>query len=314
MTPCGICLGPVEPPAAYHTRCLRRLFHSARAPSVRVELAKLHTFGLAMAGRTSISGVQRKISVSLTTDRMTLQLATDAGRYLLKPASETFPALPRNELATMRIAELAGVKIPPCGLVSLADESIAYLVERFDRTRDGRKLRQEDFCQLGELAPKQKYEGSAELCARLVRRYASEPLVAALALFRQTVFAWWTGNGDMHLKNLSLLLGADGLHRLSPAYDLLCTDLVVENDQLALPVGGNRHGVTPRQWLAFATYCGLTPKATARVLGQVHAALTPSLNLVARCYLPDNLKTRYARLLEARARTVEAAARKAGGA
>jgi hypothetical protein len=26
---------------------------------------------------------------------------------------------------------------------------------------------QEDFCQLGELSPKQKYEGSAELCAEL---------------------------------------------------------------------------------------------------------------------------------------------------
>jgi len=118
----------------------------------------------------------------------------------------------------------------------------------------------------------------------------------------------------MHLKNLSLLRGADGLHRLSPAYDLLCTDLVVEDDQLALPVGGNRRGVTPRQWLAFASSCGLTPKATARALGQVHAALTPSLDLVARCYLPDDMKTRYARLLEARARTVEAAARKAAGA
>jgi len=89
---------------------------------------------------------------------------------------------------------------------------------------------------------------------------------------------------------------------------------VVEDDQLALPVGGNRRGVTPRQWLAFASCCGLTPKATARALGQVHAALTPALDLVARCYLPDEMKARYARLLEARARTVEAAARKAGAA
>ena len=56
------------------------------------------------------------------------------------------------------------------------------------------------------------------------------------------------------------------------------------------------------------------PKATARALGQLLAALTPSLDLVARCHLPDDMKLRYARLLEARARTVEAAAQRAGAA
>ena len=39
-------------------------------------------------------------------------------------------------------------------------------------------------------------------------------------------FCWWTGNGDMHLKNFSLLTGPDGTVRLSPAYDLFCTRLV----------------------------------------------------------------------------------------
>jgi hypothetical protein len=44
----------------------------------------------------------------------------------------------------------------------------------------------------------------------------------------------------------------------------------------------------------------------------VHAALTPALDLIARSYLPDEMKVRYERLLEVRARTMEAAARKAG--
>lgn len=308
---CLVCLAEVRGEAEYHPRCARALFGSTRIPTIDLELARLHTVAQAMVGHTSLSGVQRKVSVGLTADRATLRVAVEGGHFILKPQAQVFPNLPENEHVSMRLAEAAGLAVPPNGLVRLRDGSLAYLTRRFDRTAEGRRLLQEDFCQLGELAPKQKYEGSAELCARLVRRHASEPLVAALALFRQVVFAWWTGNGDMHLKNLSLLRGADGLHHLSPAYDLLCTELVVEDDHLALPVGGSRRAVTARQWLAFATSCGLTPKATARALGEVRAALAPALDLVSRSYLPEPMKVRYARLLEVRARTVEAAARRA---
>ena len=101
---------------------------------------------------------------------------------------------------TGRPVEIAGVEHPACGLLTLADGSLAYVVRRFDRPDGGGKLRQEDFCQ-----------------------YATEPAVESLKLFRQMVFCWWTGNGDMHLKNFSLLTGPDGTVRLSPAYDLLCT-------------------------------------------------------------------------------------------
>ncbi|MBM4000688.1 MAG: HipA domain-containing protein [Planctomycetes bacterium] len=60
-------------------------------------------------------------------------------------------------------------------LVGSADSGIAAVCRR-----EGRKLRQEDFCQLAELSPKEKYDGSAELCVRLLRKYASEPLIEIL--------------------------------------------------------------------------------------------------------------------------------------
>jgi serine/threonine-protein kinase HipA len=37
-------------------------------------------------------------------------------------------------------------------------------------------------------------------------------------------------NGDLHLKNLSLLTDRDGNRRLAPAYDLISTKLVLPND------------------------------------------------------------------------------------
>ena len=73
----------------------------------------------------------------------------------------------------------------------------------------------------------------------------------------------------MHLKNFSLLCGEDGLHRLSPAYDLVCTRLVIPDDQLALPVGGKRERLTRHDWLDFAKYAGLPERSAQRVVATI---------------------------------------------
>ena len=145
MSTCLSCLRPLAAGDGYHARCVRALFDARRPPTVvDVDLAKLHTLALAMVGRQSLSGVQRKVSVGLTADKQTLQVALGDSQYILKPQSATYPELPQNELLTMRIAELTRVQIPACGLVTLADASLAYLVRRFDRLADGTKQRQED--------------------------------------------------------------------------------------------------------------------------------------------------------------------------
>lgn len=300
MSACPICLGDLSGEAV-HPRCVRGLFGSSHLPDLDIDLAHIHTLGLAMAGRASISGIQRKVSLGLASDRQTLQVATMGARYILKPQAGTFPWLPENEHVTMKIAAAFGLDVPACGLIRLRDGSLAYIVERFDRPRAGGKCRQEDFCQLAELSPKQKYQGSAELCVRLVRRYASEPGVGTLAVFRLLVFGWWTGNGDMHLKNLSLLTTADGLHQLSPAYDLLCTRLVIANDPLALPVSARKDRLDRATWLRFAEYARIPPSAAHRVLDTPLRTLNAALDLCERSFLPDEYKAAYTVLLRERA-------------
>ena len=192
MTSCLICLGPVEK-GETHEKCSVQLFGTPTPPTIEVEQANLHTAALAMIGHTSISGMQGKISVKLSKDRATLQVAVEGGRYILKPDTKVYPELPANEHVTMLIARLAKIEVPPFGLIKLADNTLAYIISRFDR-RNGAKLRVEDCCQLEELPPADLYQGSAEACARLVRRYASEPLIELRKLYRQFVFAWWVGN------------------------------------------------------------------------------------------------------------------------
>lgn len=301
MTACWICLEDVgEANALYHPPCLKALFGVPSVPAIEVELAKLHTLALAMVGHTSISGIQRKISLGLNQDRTTLQLAVEGGRFILKPQAQTYPHLPENEHVTMRLAKLVGIQVPPCGLVRLKDNSVAYIVARFDREPTGEKLRQEDFCQLAEKSPKDKWDGSGELCVRLLRKYATEPLIETLKLYRLLAFVWWTANGDMHLKNFSILATRDRFQQLSPAYDLLCTQLVIEGDQLALPVLGKKDKLTRESWMQFADYCKLGPRAAERVLGNITDALGQALELVARSALPVEFKAAYRAILEER--------------
>lgn len=286
---CRICLKPVRD-QEYHAACLRALFGVAKVPQLDISLAKLHTAGLAMVGRSSLSGVQKKISVTLTTDRETLQVAAEGGRYILKPQTETFPALPENEHVTTCLAKLVEIEVPPSGLVALSDGSLAFISKRFDRLPDGRKLRQEDFCQLAGQSPKDKYEGSAELCVRLLRKYASEPLIEILKLYRLLVFGWWTGNGDIHLKNLSLFTDTQGITRLTPAYDLVSTQLVIPDDPLALPVVGKKTKLTRRTWRDFADYCGIPKKTAARVFGRQASVEAAANEAIEACFLPADQK------------------------
>ena len=106
MSTCLSCLRPLAAGDGYHDRCVRALFDARRPPAiVDVDLAKLHTLALAMVGRQSLSGVQRKVSVGLTADKQTLHVALGGSQYILKPQSATYPELPQNELLTMRVAE-----------------------------------------------------------------------------------------------------------------------------------------------------------------------------------------------------------------
>jgi serine/threonine-protein kinase HipA len=301
---CRICLKATRNEEDYHARCLRGLFGTGKVPTLDIELSKLHTAALAMVGRSSLSGVQKKISVNLTANRETLQVAAAGGRYILKPQTEAFPSLPENEHITTILAREAGISVPQSGVVPLGDGSLAYVAKRFDRLDDGRKLRQEDFCQLAEKSPKEKYDGSAELCMRLLRRYATEPLIESLKLYRLLVFAWWSGNGDMHLKNFSLLVDPQGTVRLTPAYDLVSTRLVIPEDQLALPVAGKRENLTRKTWLEFADYCEIPEKTALRVLETQAAMARDAEAMIDASFLPGDQKDALKALLSTRSATL----------
>ena len=300
MTVCLICLKPTKG-AEYHTECSQFLFGVSTMPKLELEVGELYAVAAEMAGKMSISGVQEKVSVRLSADGSKLEVAKSAGRYILKPEPMRFSALPQNEHLTMCLASLVGIETPPFGLTRLKDGALAYVIKRFDRLDNGAKLAVEDFCQLSESRLKDKYNGSAEQCVRILRKYASEPLVETRKLFQLFLFGWWVANGDMHLKNISLMTHPDGTRKLTPAYDLVCTRVAMpRDDAVALSVGGRNRKFTRRKWLDFAEYCQLPKKAAERLLDVQIDALDKAMETVQRSYLPDKKRDVYEKVLRER--------------
>jgi len=299
MATCRICLKSTAKSLDYHTECLESLFGTSTLPVLDIEYSKMMGLAAEMAGKMSISGVQEKVSLRLSEDKSCLEIAPAGGRYILKPEPSRFAFLPQNEHLTMRLAELAGIETPPFGLVELKDKAIAYVIKRFDRLDDGTKLQVEDFCQLDEKPMRDKYQGSGELCIRILRKYATEPLIEIRKLFKMLLFSWWASNGDQHLKNFSLIRALDGRWRLAPAYDLICTRLPIPSDrELAMPILGKKSNLAKQPWLDFAEYSHIPQRAAARLLQEQIDALEPSLRCIEASFLPRDLKEQYQEIVQ----------------
>jgi serine/threonine-protein kinase HipA len=265
-------------------------------PALDLDLLHFPVEQWKMAGNVSISGLQPKLSMEITKEG--LQTVEHGGRFILKPQSPKYRALPENEHLTMRLAMACGIVIPPCCLLALQDGTLAYVVRRYDRLPDGGRLRQEDFCQLNGWHADRKYEGSAELCIRLLRQHVPSPGPDIRQMFRRLLFTYLSGNGDMHLKNVALLIPKGRAPMLAPAYDLLCTRLVEPRDDLALPVCGKRDRLKRRAWLDFAAYCQIDD--AAEEIEAVLNAMKTASSLISHSPLPVDLKDAYRALILSR--------------
>ena len=302
MTACRGCLLPLqgEREGEWHAACLRSLFGASvnQVPEIFVEPDELHRLGQEMTGRTTISGVQKKLSLGW--NQRSLKVVASRSSFILKPQVETWPQLPENEHLTMCLAKAFGLHMPAFGLVPLSKDSQAFLIRRFDRIGHGRQLACEDFCQLSEFRPADKYQGSAEHCAKIINRYCISPKVQRFDLYRRHLFSWWVGNGDLHLKNLSLLTFELGENNLSPNYDLVNTQIYLPHDELALPVCGKRSNLKRSTWVEFAEYCKLPTKLASSELDNLLLFESEAQEIIHHSFLPDAAKSAYLNVLKAK--------------
>jgi len=249
-------------------KLMKSLFGTSYMPKINLQLKEVSMAAQKMAGKLSISGVQPKLSLKLNRKKKELEIADIEGEYILKPQTETFPNLPQNEYLCMSIASRLGIDVPPNTLISLKDKTLAYVVKRFDRIK-GEKLHQEDFSQI--LGEKNKYDGSFERIGKKIKEISDIPGLDTQLFFERVLFFFVIGNGDAHLKNFSITYNKKARKRLSPAYDIVSSKLVIPDEEdLALTLNGKKNNINKNDFEKFAETLKIATRVSYRnILGKI---------------------------------------------
>jgi serine/threonine-protein kinase HipA len=256
----------------------------------------------------SISGVQRKGFIGkprgiVLVPKMDVD---EKSQYIVKPLLSRFDIpdqSPANEHATMQIAkQLFGIKIAECAFMNFANGTPAYITRRFDYNDDGEKLNQEDFASVLKASDKYKsktYQDVGEWLSPLNR----------IDLLRILIFNFLTGNGDVHLKNISLLETADGDMMLSPSYDLMNTkihltdnllalNLFEELEQTSLPLG-KIYSYMSEDFIKFGKRLNIKDSIVTKIIETFNKKENEILAMVDKSFLSNDAKNKYKKIVVA---------------
>lgn len=291
----------------FHKRCANRMFGTSAAPELpytRKEISKLAQ--VVVEKHTTVTGVQAKLSMDLEHDEVghsqRLTIVGVMGRYILKPQTEKFTCLPEMEDLTMHLAETARLQTVPHSLIRFADGELNYITRRIDRTKDGRKLAMEDFCQLSEHLTEHKYNASYEMIASLISKYSSAPLLDLVNFWEQVVFAWIVGNADMHLKNFSLIRQKKETYILTPTYDQVSTAIVMPEDteELALSLNGWKKKLMRQDFIEGMLSSGLDEVVANRILDRFQTCRKNWNGIIDDSFVTEGQKQQFKKLIALR--------------
>lgn len=300
MNKCLYCYKPLaDGEIDYHKACARKIFESTTVPTLPYTRANIKELAREIVtASTTVTGVQAKLSLDIARghsgEPQRFTIVGLWGRFILKPQTDRFANLPENEDLTMHMAEAAGIKTVPHSLIRFADGELCYITRRVDRTKKGAKIAMEDMCQLSERLTEDKYKGSYERIAKLIRQYSSAPLLDVVNFWEVVLFSWLTGNADMHLKNFSLFRPADN-YILTPAYDLLSTALAMPEDdeELALTLNGKKKRIKREDFEKAMHDSGMDEKAIANLFARFSKVIPKWHELINVSFLPTDLQEAY---------------------
>ena len=182
-----------------------------------------------------------------------------------------YPGITELEALAMELHREAGFTAPRCWPCFFKDMP-ALAVERFDRDADNLpRFTETLYSVIASGAPVggnygYRYDLLAQALDISAVTIATDAQAAKRHLFRRFLMATLTGNGDLHLENLSIMQ-VDGLRRFTPVYDPAPMRAYSRHDMLSvMPFGGYGEIAagtgTPTGFAEavarFAKTCGLT--------------------------------------------------------
>lgn len=302
---CLICYKPLgESETDYHKKCLKSEFGLKQMPLINIDEKELKKYAKELIETsTAITGVQPKLSLWLDESKQNIRftIVDNKSNFIVKPASEVYQYLPENEDLCMHLASELNIKTAKHSLIRISSGNLVYITQRFDRVKD-RKLASEDLCQLTESLTEYKYRGSYEKTGRTIRKFSSQPGLDSLTFFELLLFSYIIGNADMHLKNFSMLENIDSSFTMSPAYDLLSTFLVIENEpeQLSLTINGKKNKIKKSDFDILAKNLTLNEKQRDNSYKKFINKKEKIEWWVQNSFLPDNQKVKLQELIDKR--------------
>ena len=261
------------------------------------------------AFRISVAGVQEKTALLWHEGRWWKPHGATPTTHLFKPSIGKLASgldlsdSVENEFYCLNLCAAFGLPVARAEMHSFGNTK-TLVVERFDRRRtaDGRLLRlpQEDFCQARGVPPSLKYQnqggpGLVDLLTLL--RGSDTPGEDQKVVLKAQLLFWLMGATDGHAKNFSIFLGRNGRFRLTPLYDILSTQPMLDAGQierqqmrLALSVGDkNRYRldeICGRHFFQTAAKARMPEQLAREAIEEIKAAAEPALAQMAATLPP----------------------------
>ena len=219
--------------------------------------------------RSGVSGVQPKLLLKAH-NKTTMKFEY----FIVKSWEQEYPNLALNEYFCMRAVQNANLPTPE---FYLSDDLKMFIMKRFDIEDDGSYLGFEDMCVLTARATQEKYNGSYEECARVIKDVvAAQKRKESLKIFfTALVMNHLLQNGDGHLKNYGVLYKNDfDDSYLAPIYDVITTTIYIKNDIPALRLSDGKLWWKEKTYKNFAKQsCGLSNKEYDTILDNCKNAI-----------------------------------------
>jgi serine/threonine-protein kinase HipA len=238
--------------------------------------------GISLSPR--LAGVQDKASAQM----ISFHASKSEVNYILKFDPPEFAHLSRNEMYFIKLANKLKINVSQAQLISDRTGAEALLVKRFDRNIS-ELIHQEDGMQVLGRYPGDKYLVSFEEVATALSANTLSAPASTMNLLTQLLFAWLTGNGDLHGKNLSLI-GDSEKALISPMYDMPSSLFYPDvNPDLALKVGG-QFTLTPKRFASLGAELGLPAASIEKIRAKVLKVTADLANDISAGALPFDSK------------------------
>lgn len=192
----------------------------------------------------------------------------------------------RLEYSFYKLAKTCGIEMTDCSLIE-ENGRAHFLTQRFDRN-NGKKIHLQTLCGIAHFDYRIHRAYSYEQAFNVMRALRL-PYSAAQEMFRRMVFNVVVRNQDDHTKNISFLMGEDGIWRLSPAYDMGYANNPkggwTATHQMS--INGKFDDITRQDLMTFAHQNNI--KDAAMIIDEISEVASQWPDLAAECGVPKTV-------------------------